>query len=91
MISCTRIYVESTETRKGQRRKRVLVRNGQICRSHSSKLALSITINLLSQSRLISVESASLEEQDPESETDNFGCSSLEDTTVNWVVSCDER
>ena len=35
------------------------------------------------------MESASLEEQDPENKTDNFGRSSLEGAMVNWIMKCD--
>ena len=48
-----------------------------------SKLTLSINIDQLAHSTLIAVYSASLEEQEPENETNNFSRSSLEGSTVN--------
>ena len=39
---------------------------------HSPKLELSITTDQLAHSRMISVEIASLEEWEPENETNNF-------------------
>ena len=40
VISCTRLYIDPTETLTGQARKRILTRNVRICRSPSLTLVL---------------------------------------------------
>ena len=59
--------------------------------SHSNKLALSITTNKLARSGLVAVESASLEERDPDNKTDRFGRYSLKGGAINWMMKCDGR
>ena len=99
MMSCTRIYVEPTETLAGQGRKRILARNSQSCRvsfsgSCSPKLLVSITTDQLARYGLIADDNDSLGGREPENETDNFVRCSLGRATLNLEndgQSCQSR
>ena len=63
--------------------------SAQFSGSPSPKLSVSNTTDQVVRSGLIAMESASLEEQEPENKTDNFGRFSLEGAAVNWMMKCD--
>ena len=55
------------------------------------KLALKTDINTERGNLLVVVDSASLGEQEPENETNNFGRSSLGYTVKNRMMKCDRK
>ena len=90
-MSCTRLYVDPTETLTGQKKEmdsskewpKLLVLFFGSC---STKPSFSIITDKLARSGLIAGENDSLERQELENETYNFGRCSLGHATLNWIM-----
>ena len=64
---------------------------GSFSSSRSPKLTFSIPINSSVKYWFVVMDNMRLGYQYPENYTNNFGCSSLDHTAINWMMKCDRQ